>query len=1019
MKLPKLAIENYQFTIIMIALLTIAGVISFLTMPRSEDPQVAPAGSSVIVIYPGASPEDMERLIVDPIEESINELEDIKKFNTIMKDGLAVMQVEFHSGTDPDDKYSDIVQKVNRIRPSLPDEIMSLDLLKWQISNVNIVQTALISDSAEYIEMEDQAELLKKNLERVPGIKSVRTWAFPEREVSIAVDLDKAARMNIPLMQIFGAVQSNNSNIPGGSIDIASRKFNIKTSGAYETLQEIENTVIHARSGSPVYLKDIADVKFDYEDQKYFARFLNKKAVFITARQKENTNIFNIMDNIHQRTNKFKTKLPANMELEYVFDQSNSVASRLNVFFSSLFQGMLLVGLVVFIVFGFRASVIISLVIPLSIIIGIGFVDLSGYGLEQMSIAAMVIALGLLVDNAIVITENISRFLRNGHSRFDAAVKATSQVAWPVISSTVTTILAFIPIIFMQNITGDFIRSMPVTVVYTLLASLLAALTLTPYLSSKILKIENNNGRGRVNKWVSRLVETEYRRRLDFVLRHRTLTIIIAIVLFASSIMLVPLVGLSFFPKAEKPQFFINVEMPRGTSLDETDNQVKNVESILDNMEHVKLYTANIGRSNPQLYYNVIEKFEQSNFGQLYVELDGIEYLYLTIDSLRAIFAKLPGGRIEIKELVQGPPVEAPVVIKILGNNLTTIKNISKDIENIIKAAEGTINVNNPLSTSAMDLKVNINRDKAGIYGLSVADIDRTVRVAITGATVSKFRDDEGKEFNMVIRLPIKEKPEVSDFSKIYLTSAGGAQVPLLQVANIEFAESPSQISHYKLERNVTITADVQGDYSVDQVTKKIIGELDNYEWPAGYKYYAAGELESREESFGGMGQAVIVAIIAIFGVLVLQFRSFSQPLIVFSAIPLAIFGSIIALLITGNTFSFTAFIGITSLVGIVINNSIILVDYTNKLRDQGKDIVSALKEAGETRFMPIILTTATTVGGLLPLTLGGGSLWAPMGWTIIGGLTFSTFLTLLVVPVLYRIYTPEAALASTIDDTK
>jgi multidrug efflux pump subunit AcrB len=1011
MKLPKLAIENHQFTIIMIALLVISGIVSFLTMPRSEDPQVAPVGSSVIVVYPGAGPEDLETLVVDPLEKSINELEDIKKFNTEINDGLAVLVVEFFSGTNDDDKYSDVVQKVNKVRNKLPEDIMNLDIIKHEITSVKIVQIALVSDSASYKLLQREAESLEKELEKISGIKTVKTIAYPDQEVQISLDLEKMAQMHIPVMQVYSAIQSSNANIPAGSIDIGSKKFNVKTSGAYESLDEIKNTILHARGGKPVYLKDIAQVKFGYEDKKYYARFKDKKAVFVTITQKEGTNIFSIIDRVHERVDTFKNELPPSIELQYVFDQSHSVAYRLNVFFSNLLQGMLLVGLVVFIVFSLRASLIIAFAIPVSILIGIGFVDLSGYGLEQMTISALVIALGLLVDNAIVITENISRFLRMGYSRKEAAVQATSQVGWAVVSSTVTTILAFIPIILMQDITGDFIRSMPVTVVYTLLASLLVALTLTPYLASKFLKIDKNNGSGKVHKIINRFVETKYRKALNFALERRGLVIGIAGLLFIVSLLSARFfVGVSFFPKADKPQFVINIETPQGTSLDQTDKITEDVESILAAMDSVKLYAANIGRSNPRIYYSVIEKREMSNFAQIYVELieNDPELSSKVVAQLRRAVSKYSNARVEVKEFEQGPPVKSPVEIKIMGNNIKTLKNISRDVQKMIASTEGAININNPLSTSATDLHININRAKAGISGISLVDIDRAVRMAITGLSVSNYRDDEGDEYDIVMRLPVKDKAKLADFDKIYLTSSSGRQVPLKQIAAIEFKESSTQINHYNLDRSVSVTADVITGYSVDEVTKTIVKKLDKYNMPDGYHYYIGGELEQRQESFGGMGQAAIIAIIAIFGVLVLQFRSFSQPFIVYSAIPLAIIGSIIALLITGNTFSFTAFIGFTSLMGIVINNSIILVDYTNQLRAAGKDTISALKEAGETRFMPIILTTATTIGGLLPLTLSGGSLWEPMGWTIIGGLAFSTLLTLLVVPALYKIYTPE-----------
>jgi multidrug efflux pump subunit AcrB len=757
-----------------------------------------------------------------------------------------------------------------------------------------------------------------------------------------------------------------------------------------------------------VFLKDIAEVSRTYEDKTYEARFKGKRAVYITATQKPGTNIFDVIDGLKVKLAEFQSELPNTIETEMVFDQSESVSSRLDDFFSNLLQGLLLVGFIVIVAVGVRASSIVLIAIPISILMGIGFLDLSGYGLQQMSIAGLVIALGLLVDNAIVVTENIARFMRLGYSPKEAAVKGTTQIGWAIVSSTVTTVLAFVPMMMMQNITGEFIRSMPLTVVYTLAASLLVSLTITPYLSSKWIALKEGNGRSRFQKMLTMFIETKYRRSLNFALSHTKIIITSAAVVFIGALSLFPLVGISFFPKAEKPQFLININTPDGTSQDKTDEITRRVESILDTKKGIKHYATSVGHGNPRIYYNIIMKRETSNYAQLLIQLDEyeLEAFDNLLSDLRDEFDNYPGARIEVKEFEQGPPIEAPIAIKIIGDNLEILKSISRDVEDMFLATEGTVNVLNPLSTTKTDLFVNINRAKAGLYGVPLVEIDRTVRAAIAGLAISQYRDNEGKEYNIVVRSDIADKPKLNDLDKIFVASVTGAQVQLKQLATIEFKATPMSISHYDLARTVMLTSDVKRNISVQEVTQEIISRLDSYKFPKGYGYYVAGEREQRDESFGGMMKAIIIAMVGIFGVLVLQFRSYSQPLIVFSAIPLAIIGSIIALLVTGNSFSFTAFVGITSLIGIVINNSIILVDYTNQLRAEGMILLEALKKAGEVRFIPIILTTATTVGGLLPLTLRGGTLWAPMGWTIIGGLIASTVLTLIIVPVLYKIYT-------------
>ncbi|MBD3183069.1 MMPL family transporter [Candidatus Poribacteria bacterium] len=1021
MRITELAIKNHQFTIVAVIMLVLLGIVSLFTMPYSEDPQVSNAGTSVIVIYPGASPKDMEQLVVDTIEEAINELDDIKMLSSGMQDSLASIAVEFESGSDPDKKFSDVTEKVNSIRSLLPDGVTSVDLWKWSVSDTNILQMAIVSETSAYKELEEYAERLKKNIEKVKGIRESETWGYPEQEVHVTLNLDKMSRMGIPLNQVFGIIQSNNVNIPGGDIDIGNMSFNVRTSGSFRSLEDLRDTVIHSYMGKIVQLKDIAHVGMNYKDEEHLARYDGTRAVFVTATQKEDTNIFSIFSDLRKVISKFEEELPESMKIYYAFDQSKSVRHRIWEFTKNLIGGIILVGVVVFLSLSFRSSIIVMLAIPISIAIGIGFVDLTGYGIQQMTIAGLVIALGILVDNAIVVVENTTRFMKLGYDRLEAAIKATEQISWAVISATATTILAFVPIIMMQDITGDFIRSMPTTVVYTLTASLFLALTFTPYLASRFLKTEDEesdkseSGFTHIIKWLPSKIQNAqdyfitgpYRRILNFSLNRNKLIVILSVVVFLISLGLSLFVGISFFPKAEKSQFVINVTAPKGTSLYKTDEVARYIESVLATKEEISHYVTNVGRGNPRIYYNIISRNRDKAHAQFYVDLKEYDRLILSrlINELREEFDNYPEARIDVKELEQGPPVEAPIAIRVVGERLDVLRDVSRDVEKIITEEAGTVNVDNPLTTTRMDLHVNINHQKSAALGLQLLDIDRTVRTCVAGMPISKYRDPEGEEFDITIKIPTDGDFSVEDFDKIYLTSVIGTQIPLKQVASFKFSESAQEITHDDMDRSVTVTADVLEEYSTAEVTNKIVEKLDSYKWPIGTRYEVGGEAESREQSFGGMGKAIIIAMIGIYAVLILQFKSFIQPAVVFAAIPLAVIGSILALLTTGYTFSFTAFIGLTSLVGIVVNNAIILVEYTNQLRDAGSDLVEALKKAGETRFRPIIFTTATTIGGLLPLTLAGGSLWAPMGWTIIGGLLVSTVLTLVIVPVLYKTF--------------
>jgi multidrug efflux pump subunit AcrB len=1011
MKILGLAIKNYQFTLTVFILLLIVGVSSFLTMPRSEDPPMDVPGASVVIIYPGSDPVDLEQLVAEPLEESLNELDDIKRIETFMRDGILVTSIEFTFDTDPDDKFDEVSQQVASIRSDLPDEIYDIEILKWSSTDVVMMHLALVSETAEFALLEKEAKNLKRQMEKVSGVKLVEIFAVPDEEVRVSLDMEKMAQMHISIEQVGNAILSNNANIPGGSIEIGERDFSIKTSGSYRNLDEIRRTVVSSYMGRNIYLENIAKVEFDYGDNIYYARYNGTRSIFITVKQKEGYNIFGITEQLDRILADYRAGLDSEMQLATVFSQADSVNERINGFLSNLLFGIILVGLLIFLSLGVRASLLVIIAIPLSILIGLGFLDTSGFGLQQMSIAGLVISLGLLVDNSIVIVENIERFIGLGNKRSEAAEKGTVQLGWPIISATATTMLAFIPIISMPDKAGRFIQSMPLTVIFTLFASLVIALLLTPYLSSVFLRkhVPGVKKREYNLKFLLRnLINGPYRRTLDFALRRRGLIILIALLLVAGSVVLFRAVGVSFFPKAEKPQFMIRIHTPDGTGIRKADEVARQVESVLDTIALVKHYSTNVGHGNPRIYYNVGAKRYEKNFADIFVELNRYEVNEFDrlIASLRDHFAKFPGARIYLKEFEQGAPVEAPLTIKITGANMEFLKEISVDFEAMVRMEEGLVNIENSLDRSSTDFYVHVNREKAGMLGVPLYVIDRTIRTAITGAAISDFRDEEGNVYDIVLRLPIQDRPRLEDFDRIYVKSLSGRSIPLKQLARLEFREAPGIITHFDMERNGTITADVKKGYSLDEIVERLNTEFRDYTLPADYHYTFTGELENREESFGGIFRASIIALIAIFAVLVLQFRSFIQPLIIFSALPLALIGSILALFITGYSFSFTAGIGWISLIGIVVNNSIILVDYINKLREEGMEKLAAVKLAGETRFTPIVLTTLTTIGGLLPLTLRGGTLWAPMGWTIIGGLLISTFMSLLVVPVLYRMYT-------------
>lgn len=1009
MKLPELSVKFAPFTVVVSIALLVMGLSAFFALPRKEDPIILVPGATIFVVYPGAQPADMEQLVVEPIEEAVNELEDLDYIRSIAENGIAIISVEFEYGLDADEKYNEVVEKVSGIRSSLPSGVLELNFRKRSNINTVMMQVGLVSSTATDAELEQYGEGLQKRLQRIEGIKTVDLRATQAQQVLIQADLDRLVQLGITLNQLGQAIQGSNLNLPGGSIRMGKRAISLETSGAFQDLDQIRQTVISSYQGQVVLLGDVAEVSLGYEDQRYFARYNGEPAVYVTVVQKEKANIFGVSEEIVREIGVYSQQLPSHVRVEIAFQQADIVQERINGFLGNLLQGIFLVGLVIFMALGVRASIIVIIAIPFSILIGLAGVYQLGFGLQQMTISALVVALGLLVDNSIAIVENIERFLQMGYSRKEAAIEGTKQLAWPISSATLTTLLAFFPLVMMPEKAGDFLKSMPITVMLTLTASLLLALSLTPLISRHFLRKERSYVPP-LERMGHYLVKGPYKRLLQKVLANPWWTLAITILVFAGSVAMIPLVGASFFPKAERPQFLIRVEAERASHISHTDQLVQQVESVLAQQDEVKSYVGNIGKGNARVYYNVFENSYASNYGDVLVQLHRYEVSEFTalINRLEDAFAQITGAKITIVVFEQGIVATTPIEVRLTGDDLSKLEFLANEIELVIKDVPGLIDLKNPFEASTPLFRLNINREKAGLLGVSLPEIDQTVRTCIAGRVVSQYRDANGKAYDILLRLPQGKEFGPEALAQIYVPTVTGQFVALNQLAELELSRSAVEIAHYDLERYTSLTADFDEAYNLSEVVDEVERRLENYPFPPGYDFRMAGERELRNETFGGMGEAAIIAALLILGVLVLQFQSFLQPLIIFSAIPLAAIGSIWALFFMGLDFSLTAVVGLISLIGIVINDSIVFVDFANQERKAGKSIKEALMSAGSVRFMPIILTSLTTIGGLIPLTILGGTLWAPMSTAMIGGLITSTVLILCVVPVLYWMFTRD-----------
>ena len=1015
MNLAAFSVRRWQFTVVVFGMLAALGGSSLLSIPKAEDPTFPYPNFAIAVVYPGAVPTDLEKLVVDPIEAKLKALDDVKTLKAEMSDGLAVLNLEFIAGTDPDRKYDDVLRELNALRPTLPADLQSIEVKKFNASNVNILQVALVSDTAPSLSLQELADRLKKRLDTVPGTKDAARWASPAQEVRVSLDLERLAAVGLTPPQVVSAIRATNSNIPAGSVDVGQRKFNVKTTGDYASIAQVEDTVVAARGEALVRLRDVAQVELRDSEATHLGRFNGRRAVFVTVAQRDGQNIFQVRQGLEKQLEAFRKELPASVRLEVGFDQAHNVSHRLDGFLRDFGLAIGLV-LLTLLPLGWRAAVVVMISIPLSLAIGVAALHLTGFSINQLSIVGFVIALGLLVDDSIVVVENITRFLREGYSRREAAVEATRQIAVSVLGCTATLIFAFLPLLFLPGAPGLFIRSMPVAVVFTVLASLFVSLTIIPFLASLMLRKEEHPDGNWFLRVLNRAVDISYRRVLHGALARPWLTVGVAVALFATSVALVPVIGFSLFPKAGLPQFRVTVETPDGSNLGATDQAVAFVEKELAGQPEIRAVMANVGQGNPRIYYNVAQTNQKSNAAEIFIttaDLHPPEMARLVLE-LRGRFARYPGAKIELKEFENGPPLDAPVALRVIGERFDVLEPLAAEVEKLLQETPGTTYVRNPSTDRKADLRVAIDREKAGLQGVALADLDRSVRMGLAGIEVGRYRDERqvDEAYRINVMLPRKdERPSLDALDRVYVPSAQGGQVPLAQLAHLELEGSATTINHYNKERSITLTSDVLPGYNTDKVTRAVLARVANLKLPPGYRIQPAGEYESRQESFGGLGSAIIVAAFGVLAVLVLEFRTFKSTAIVASVIPLGIIGGVLALGLTGNTLSFTAAIGFIALIGIEVKNSILLVDFTNQLRAKGAGLREAIEEAGKKRFIPILLTTATALGGLLPLALENSSLYSPLAWVIIGGLLSSTLLTRLVTPVVYELLAPEVAL--------
>lgn len=1012
MKITNFSVKNYQFTLIIFVLVAVVGLLTLFTMPRSEDPTTHPPQYLITVIYPGTSPKDMEEQVVKPIENKIYGLENIDKVLTSIEDGVAAIQPKFKYGVDVDNKYQEISTEINALKNSeLPKDIYLIKTEKISSSDVKILQVALVSNSASGKTLRDNADILKTRLEKITDLKEVKYAGIPEQEIRIDMQLDKLAQLRIPLNMVIGSLQSEAADIPGGSINLDSKVFNVKTSGKFKNVEDVANTVIYNANGKIIYLKDVADVSYKDGTVSHITRLNGHRCVLVTAAMKDNVNISKVKEEYMPVLEEFGKGLPANIKMIKNFDQADMVSQRLGHLGFDFVLAILLV-VITLLPLGFRASLIVMISIPLSLALGLIALNLLGYSLNQLSIVGLVVALGLLVDDSIVVVENIERWLREGHSKKDAILKGTKQIGVAVVGCTATLVIAFLPLAFLPDVAGEFIRSLPMAVITSVLASMIVALTLVPFIGSRILKTHTHGEGNLFLRNLQKFLSFSYRRVMPVALRWPKATIGISIGLSVLAFLLFPLAGFKLFPTSEKPMFLVNIKMPLQADIPESDRVTKLVENELKSHKEVVYYTANVGKGNPQIYYNVHQQDVKPDFAQVFVQMDDEASPGSKKDlikKLRNKFKDFPYARIEVKDFEQGTPIEANIVVRVFGENQDTLRSLSFKVEEILRKHPGTFYINNELNAYKSDVKIKIDKEKARTLGVLTSDVDKVIRMAVAGLNVGDYIDDRGDSRNVIITLPREKFSNLNTLKNLYVNNIQGTPVQIDQIATVAFETSPTAINHFNKSRFAKVTSLTKDNVLANDILKDIVPELNKLKLPAGYYYKLSGEAESEGDALGGNFLSVILLSGFLFiGVLLLQFKTFKGIIIVLSIIPLGILGGVILLLLTGNPMSLVSIIGFIGLSGIQVKNSLLLVDFTNQLRAEGHSIDEAINMAGETRFLPVVLTSITAICGLLPIALNPNPLIAPLAIVLIGGLISSTILSRIVTPVLYKLIPPR-----------
>ncbi len=1030
----KALIDKAAVVGLLVAVVIIFGWKVYEEMPREAAPDVDIPVVLITTPYIGVSAKDVETLITTPIENELTSVKDVKKMSSTSAEGASIISLEFEPEVVIEDALQRVRDRVNRARTKIPDEAEETDIREVSFSDFPILILTLAGPVDDAV-LKDLGEDMEERIKRINGVLDAKITGGREREIKVQVDPFRLQHFGLQLQDVVNAISAENVNIPGGDVTAGDAKFLLRVPGEFEVGQEIEGVAIKRVGDRPVFVRDVARIEDEFKERESYARMNGRPAVSIAVTKRTGANILQIADAVKELAAAQSGTWPDGVSYRIVGDQSKQIRDMVAELENGIITALILVIAVLLFAMGVRNSLFVAAAIPLSMLLAIMVLYGFGFTLNMMVLFSLILALGMLVDNAIVIVENIYRHVEMGKSLKEGAIDGTAEVAGAVTASTATTVAAFLPLVFWTGIMGQFMGYMPKTVVTVLIASLVVAIVVLPVITGRVMKRtgkpvdESGIPKNPVMKLYKAVLETSISRRYISA----TLGVVTLIGTFVAYGALNH--GTEFFPETEPNRATISVRAPDGTDIDATDDIVRQVEAVLVQEENVDFYVAETGvsgggdpmsgsQSVPHMARITLDFLPDKNTAKEGENIR-VEATTATIDRLRDKIAKIPGADISIEKERMGPPVGKPVAVEVSGEDFNEVGAIAARVRRELAAIEGTTDLTDDYRVGRPELRLRIDRGAAKRVGADTRTVASTIRTAVAGQIASTIRDGED-EYDIVVSIAPEYRDDLQSILGLRIpgrldTSPKTFPVPLSTLASYELAGGSGSIRHIDRKLVVTISGDVAEGYNENAVRADVMKYIAEAEMPANNFLRLGGANDEQKNAQEFLSNAFLIALFLIAIVLVAQFNRFDLPFIILASVILSLIGVLWGLVLTGTPFGIMMTgLGVISLAGVVVNNAIVLLDYVEQLRKQGHDMHDALIMAGMTRFRPVILTAITTMLGLIPMAIGlsfdfrdfkwivgstSAQWWGPMAVAVIFGLLVATVLTLVMVPTMYSIF--------------